>query len=56
MRLNGNLGRSGQGGRYAAGFAAAMSLPHGQVRRIDAQELRRRIRRGGGVLEPESRG
>jgi len=37
----------------AAGFAAAMSLPSGRVRDVDVQQLRRRIRRDGGVLEPE---
>jgi hypothetical protein len=37
----------------AAGTAAAMSLPAGDVRAIDVQDLRRRIRQSGGVLESE---
>ena len=37
----------------AAGTAAAMSLPSGEVRRIDVQALRRRIRDAGGILEPQ---
>ena len=36
----------------AAGYAAAMSLPAGDVRAIDVQRLRQRIRQTGGVLEP----
>jgi len=36
----------------AAGIAAAMSLPGGDVRAIDVQDLRRRVRQAGGVLEP----
>ena len=35
----------------AAGIAAAMSLPAGAVRRVDLQDLRRRIREAGGALE-----
>ena len=34
----------------AAGIAAAMSLPSGEVRNIDVQDLRRRIRESGGTL------
>ena len=34
----------------AAGIAAAMSLPSGEVRNIDVQDLRRRIRDFGGML------
>jgi len=36
----------------AAGTAAAMSLPDGNVRNIDVGQLRQRIRDAGGVLEP----
>ena len=36
----------------AAGTAAAMSLPDGDVRSIDIEQLRQRIRDAGGVLEP----
>ncbi|MFB3893120.1 MAG: FAD-dependent oxidoreductase [Phycisphaerae bacterium] len=35
----------------AAGYAAAMSLPAGDVRKIDVQKLRAKIRAAGGVLE-----
>ncbi len=35
----------------AAGHAAAMSLPSGQVRDIDVETLRRKIRNTGGILE-----
>jgi hypothetical protein len=37
----------------AAGMAAAMSLPGGDVRGIDVQALRQHIRDAGGVLEPK---
>jgi hypothetical protein len=37
----------------AAGYAAAMSLPSGNVRGIDVQALRERIRQAGGVIEPK---
>jgi len=36
----------------AAGIAAALSLPGGNVREVDVQEFRRKIRTAGGVLEP----
>ena len=36
----------------AAGLAAAMSLPGGDVRTIDTVALQERIRAGGGLLEP----
>jgi len=36
----------------AAGFAAAMALPHGDVRKIDVSALRQKIRDYGGVIEP----
>jgi len=36
----------------AAGLAAAMSLPAGDVRAIDTADLQRRIREGGGLLAP----
>lgn len=35
----------------AAGFAAAMSLPSGDIRKIDVLELRQKIRDYGGVIE-----
>jgi hypothetical protein len=37
----------------AAGHAAAMSLPAGDVRKIDVQKLRQKIRDNGGVLEAQ---
>jgi len=37
----------------AAGIAAAMSLPQGDVREVDIQSLQQRIRAAGGVLEPQ---
>ena len=37
----------------AAGLAAVMSLPDGDVRSVDVRKLRQAIRDGGGVLEPE---
>jgi len=37
----------------AAGLAAAMSLPEGDVRGIDVQALRASIRDSGGILEPK---
>ena len=40
----------------AAGYASAMSLPGGDVRKIDVKALRDRIRAGGGVLEPVQEG
>jgi len=36
----------------AAGFAAAMSLPRGDVRKIDVKALQKRITGSGGLLEP----
>lgn len=36
----------------AAGLAAAMSLPAGDVRAINVQELRNRLRRNGAAIEP----
>ncbi|MHC4716670.1 MAG: FAD-dependent oxidoreductase [Planctomycetota bacterium] len=36
----------------AAGYAAAMSLPTGDVRSVDVQTLRARIRDNGGAIEP----
>ena len=36
----------------AAGFAAALSLPQGDVRKIDVSVLRQNIRDYGGVIEP----
>ncbi len=38
----------------AAGYAAAMALPEGDVRAIDVPALQQRVRDGGGVLEPPS--
>jgi hypothetical protein len=37
----------------AAGFAAALSLPKGDVRKIDVKALQQRIIDNGGLLEPE---
>jgi len=37
----------------AAGLAAAMAAPGGDVRKIDVQALRQRIRDAGGILEPQ---
>ncbi|RPI58033.1 MAG: FAD-dependent oxidoreductase, partial [Planctomycetaceae bacterium] len=37
----------------AAGLAAAMSLPAGDVRKIDIKTLQDKIRHAGGILEPE---
>jgi len=38
----------------AAGIAAAMSLPSGEVRKIDVQGLRRRIVADGGVIDAKT--
>jgi hypothetical protein len=38
----------------AAGYAAALALPRGDVRKVKAAALQDRIRAGGGLLEPKS--